>query len=120
MAKADRIVKTLDDAIKAYGGRRRFARAFLVLLASYSRSRPQALFFDGLRLTFLRPVYRGRRAGVVSFRLLRLAMDWAVPFRSGLLVGALGISRGLFFFGFRAPPSLTRKLWVAPSVESDQ
>ena len=36
--------------------------------------RPQ-VFFTGLRLTFLRPVYRGRRAEVVSFRLLRLLMD---------------------------------------------
>ena len=57
---------------------------------------------------------------MVSFRLLRLAMDWAVPFRSGLLVGALGISRGLFSFGFRAPPSLTRKMGIAPSVKPDQ
>src|SRR5262249_58481055 len=31
-------------------------------------------FFDGLRLALLRPSYRGRRAGVDSFRFLRLLM----------------------------------------------
>src|SRR5262249_23468514 len=30
--------------------------------------------FDGLRLALLRPSYRGRRAGVDSFRFLRLLM----------------------------------------------
>jgi len=56
---------------------------------SYFPAGPQALFFVGLRLTFLRPTYRGMRAGVVSFRLLRLAMDWAVPFRSDCGPGGL-------------------------------
>ena len=47
-------------------------------------SLPQVAFvFADLRLTFFRPVYRGRRAGAVSFRLFFLGMgDWLL---SGLL-----------------------------------
>ena len=47
------------------------------------RAAQAAFVFADLRLTFLRPVYRGRRAGAVSFRLFFLGMgDWLL---SGLL-----------------------------------
>ena len=50
--------------------------SFTKLLLSTWRGVSGHFFFDVLRLALLRPSYRGRRAGVDSFRFLRLLMGW--------------------------------------------
>jgi hypothetical protein len=63
-------------AIGGMGWRvRRLAMALQQTATSLSHGRVTGyFFFAGLRLALLRPSYRGRRAGVDSFRFLRLAM----------------------------------------------
>ena len=120
-----RIANGIANVWGLSSAQRRALCSLTKLLLSTWRGVSGHFFFDVLRFALLRPSYRGRRAGVDSFRFLRLLMGW-----SSLCFQALNdIGHGGFRLG-RDHQTIIRKLdhenarrahaGVAPMLEGNE